>query len=162
MRLTVDANHEELSRILDELLAVDVDISAREIARRHSVLKNASAFTRHTERAGLIAAAQRRQTDARNVRELPVAKKAATLAEQLAEKSARVEELERQVAGLVASHAACVRAVMQHGGVRALQQFWMEYRGLSDILQELNALPAGAKVIPIGQNLDFEKAKIDI
>lgn len=162
MRLTVDAHHEELHRILEDLLTSDVDISAREVARRHSTLKNASAFTRHTERAALIEAARQRQADARSVRELPAAKKAATLAEQLAEKSARVEELERQVAGLVASHAACVRAVMQHGGIRALQQFWEDYRGLADILQELNALPAGAKVISIGQTLDFEKANVDI
>lgn len=162
MRLTLDASHEELNRILNELIASDVDISAREVARRHSTLRNASAFTRHTERAELIEAARRRQADARSVRELPVAKKAASLAEQLEEKSARVEVLERQVAGLVASHAACVRAVMQHGGVRALQQFWTEYRELADLLQDLNALPAGAKVIPIGQKLGFERNNIDI
>lgn len=162
MRPTVDANHEELNRILEDLIASDIDISSREVARRHSALKNASAFTRHTERARLIEAAQKRQVDARNVSELPATRKAATLAEQLAVKSARVQELERQVAGLVASHTACVRAVMQHGGIRALQQFWTEYRGLADILQELDALPRGAKVISIGQKLSFEETNADI
>lgn len=145
MRETLDATHEELKRVLSELLATDVDITAREVARRHSSLKHASAFTRHKERAALIEQAQRRQADARNVRGAPIAEKAATLAEQLAEKTARVAELERQVSSLVASHAACVRAVMQHGGMQSLQRFWRDYSGIAESLSALGAVPSGAK-----------------
>lgn len=150
MRQTLDATHVELNAILEDLLQADVDISAREVARRHSVLKNASAFTRNKERAAIIATAQKRQEDARCVRHAPVVQKAATLAEQLAEKTAKVERLERQVAGLVASHAACIRAVMQHGGMRSLQRLWLDYRELPKTLAELGALPAGAQVVDIG------------
>jgi hypothetical protein len=149
MRKTLDASHEELASILEDLLVTDFDISAREIARRHSCLKNASAFTRHPERAKLIEQAKQRQTDARNVRREPTPQKAASLAEQLAVKSARVEFLELQVKHLVASHAACVRAVMQHGGVRSLQQFWKDYREISEGLVKMNAIPPGAQVLPL-------------
>lgn len=151
MRETLDAEHVELSAILDELLASDVDITAREVARRHSALKNASAFTRHKERAALIDRARTRQNDARSVRHEPMLKKAATLAEQLDEKSATVATLERQVKSLVASHVACVRAVMQHGGMQSLQRFWADYRDIAKTLAELDALPSGAEIIEIGR-----------
>lgn len=149
MRKTLDAKHEELSRILEDLIATDIDISAREIARRHSSLNNASAFTRHPERAELIDQVKQRQTDARNVRGVPTPQRTASLAEKLAEKSARVELLERQVAQLVASHAACVRAVMKHGGVQSLQQFWKDYRQLAEGLEHMQAVPPAAQVVAL-------------
>jgi sialic acid synthase SpsE len=161
MRETVDAAHEELTRILEELLASDVNITAREVARRHSALKNQSAFTRHKQRADLIEKAQQRQVDARNVRSTPVAEKAATLAQQIELKSARITELEQQVINLVASHAACVRAVMQHGGMRSLQAFWRDYSVIGDSLANLGALPEGAQVIPVNWDTS-NKGKVDV
>ena len=152
MRETVDAGHGELSRILDELLASDVNITSREVARRHSTLKNPSAFTRHEQRAALIWKAQQRQSDARNVRDSPNAEKAATLAQQVDLKSSRIKELEQQVTNLVASHAACVRAVMKHGGMQSLQAFWREYSVIADSLASLGALPEGAQVIPVNRD----------
>lgn len=148
MRVTVDASHDELTRVLSELLAADIDITVREVARRHSSLKNASAFTRNKSRLALITKAQDTQSAARAVDSNPLVQKAATLSEQLAAKSARVAELEQQVRCLVASHAACVRAVMRHGGVQALQRFWKDYAELATELERLGALPAGAEVIP--------------
>jgi hypothetical protein len=123
MRVTLGETHAELTRVLAELLAADIDITVRDVARYHSSLKNASAFTRSEARIALINDAKRTQVAARAVQTKPLVQKAATLAEQLAEKSARVVELERHVGGLVASHAACVRAVMRHGGMRTLQRF---------------------------------------
>ncbi|MGJ7575697.1 hypothetical protein ACSFBX_34630 [Variovorax sp. RB2P76] len=150
MRVTVDPSHEELTQILCALLASDVDITAREIARRHSSLKDASAFTRHKHRAELIGIYQQRQNDARSVRSGPSVQKAAGLAEQLDAKSAEIKELKQQVQNLVASHAACVRAVMQHGGMQALQKFWSDYQPIAQSLNATGAIPPGAQVIPIG------------
>ncbi len=150
MRVTVDPSHAELTAILSELLASDVDITAREIARRHSSLKDASAFTRHKKRAELIGAYQQRQTDVRSVRAGPRVQKAATLADQLEAKSARIRELEQQVQNLIASHAACVRAVMQHGGMQTLQVFWRDYKTIAQSLNSIQAIPPGAQVIQIG------------
>jgi hypothetical protein len=149
MRVTLDETHAELNRVLAELLAADIDITVREVARYHSSLKNASAFTRSEARLALINDAKRTQVAARAVQTKPLVQKAATLAEQLAEKSARVVELERQVGCLVASHAACVRAVMRHGGMRALQRFWEDYNEVSLELERLGALPAGAQIIQL-------------
>lgn len=149
MRATVDEAHVDLERVLAELLAADVDITVREVARHHPSLKNASAFTRSEARRVLISKAQATQAAARAVHSGPLVQKAATLAEQLAEKSAKVEELERQVRGLVASHAACVRAVMRCGGMQALQRFWEDYSEVSEELARVGALPAGAQVIQL-------------
>lgn len=150
MRITVDPSHDALEKVLAELLAEDIDITAREVARRHPSLKNASAFTRNESRLALITKAQDTQSAARAVNSKPLVQKAATLSEQLARKSARVEELEKQVSCLVASHAACVRAVMRHGGIQALQRFWKEYAEVAKELERLGALPRGADVVPFG------------
>lgn len=149
MRTTVDKNHEELERVLADLLAADIDITVREVARRHPSLKNASAFTRSEGRIDLIRNAQKTQAAARCVQSNPLVKKAATLSEQLEKKSARVNELERQVRCLVAAHLACVRAVMQHGGMRSLQRYWNDYSEVLEVLKHLEALPTGAQVIQL-------------
>lgn len=47
MRLLLDPKNEELADILNTLLTDNIDITAREVARRHSTLKNPSAFTRN-------------------------------------------------------------------------------------------------------------------
>lgn len=154
MRATVDETHADLKQVLAELMSADIDITAREIARRHPSLKNASAFTRHVERRNLIEEARRAQVSARAVQMGPVVQKAATLSEQLALKSARVLELEQQVGILVASHAACVRAVMKHGGIQSLQRFWREYEAISDGLRSLDAIPGGAEV----KSINLQKA----
>ena len=50
MRLLLDPKNEELADILNTLLTDNIDITAREVARRHSTLKNPSAFTRNEAR----------------------------------------------------------------------------------------------------------------
>lgn len=160
MRPTLDASNEELKRILEELIAADIDVTVREVARRHSSLKNASAFTRNAVRSQLIEAAKQRQTDARNVTAAPVVAKAAGLAQQLDEKVSRVNELESQVRFLVASHAACIRAVMRHGGMRSMLSFWKEYDELAKELSMLGAIPVGANVIEMAaHNASTDKPK---
>lgn len=152
MRPTLDSSNEELRRILEELISSDVDVTVREVARRHSSLKNASAFTRNLHRAELIASAKQRQLDARYAVSKPVAEKAAGLAQRLAEKVSKVKEQEAQIECLVASHVACIRAVMRHGGMRSILAFWKEYDELARTLSELGALPEGAKVVDLHGN----------
>lgn len=67
MRPLVDQDHAELKAILSALLLEDVDVSAREVARRHRSLKNVTAFTRNDARAQLIDAARIRQREIRAV-----------------------------------------------------------------------------------------------
>jgi hypothetical protein len=67
MRLLLDPKNEELADILNTLLTDNIDITAREVARRHSTLKNPSAFTRNEARSALIAAAQAQQQGVRKI-----------------------------------------------------------------------------------------------
>lgn len=146
MRLLLDEANSDLAAVIEQLLGEDVDITAREIARRHPTLRNASAFTRNPKRHALIAQAQQRQMDARNVSTVPEAKRTTSLVATLGKKTERVNELEGQVAALVASHAACIRAVMHHGGMAALERFWADYKVIGEAIRALEAMPPLASV----------------
>jgi hypothetical protein len=146
MRRLLDSENDELRTVLETLLSEDVDITIREVARRHPSLHNASAFTRNPVRLALIEQVRKRQLDARNVKNAPERARYASAAEQLKERNLEIAELERRVKALVASHAACVRAVMLHGGMGALQRFWNEYRSIGDRVRELGAIPEGGEV----------------
>ena len=148
MRKLIDSDSEELKSILEALLREDVDVTVREVARRHSCLKNASAFTRSSARMELISGAQQRQRDARSVRGSTSAQHQ-SLAEKLREANERNAVLEEQLRALIASHAACVRAVMLHGGTAALERFWTQYKAVADTVRELGAMPTGARVVPL-------------
>jgi hypothetical protein len=154
MRPTVDKGHEELQAILNQLLAEDTDVSVREVARRHSSLKFASAFTRNKDRSDLIGSAQKLQAAARAVKQLPEQKRSTSLTEQVENQKLRIAELERQVSALVASHAACVRAVRLHGGIPALVRFWESYKNVGAIVRELNAVPEAADVMAFSGGAD--------
>lgn len=149
MRRLIDSENVELRAVLELLLAEDVDITTREVARRHSSLKNASAFTRNRKRMELIEEAQERQTDARHVKSGPERVRSNSLSQMLQERDRRVAELEGQVRSLVASHAACVRAVMISGGFSALRRFWVEYKAIGDGVSALGSVPAKADVVQL-------------
>lgn len=149
MRPSLDKGNAALRDVLEALIAEDVDVSVREVARRHPTLKNASSFTRHPRRMELIKAAQLRQRDARKVRLEPVISRSATMAETLAARSADVRMLEAQVRSLVAATAACIRAVSQTGGTAALERFWSEYKEIADMVRTLRAMPAGGQIIDL-------------
>lgn len=65
MRTLLDPSNVELKKVLDQLALEDVDITARAIARHHSLLKNASAFTRNPARMKLIVESRQKQLEAR-------------------------------------------------------------------------------------------------
>lgn len=76
---------------VEQLLAEDVDVTARGAARRHSTLKNASAFLRNAQRKAFIEAAQQQQRDARAVHQSPAARRNTPVAERLARRTAEKE-----------------------------------------------------------------------
>lgn len=147
MRRLLDGESHELKKVLETLLAEDVDITVREVARRHPSLRNASAFTRNPQRLALIEGAQQRQVDARRISTEPEKRRSESLSEMLEERNRQIAELEARVVALIASHAACVRAVMQHGGMQALERFWADYKSVADVLREVAALPGKADVV---------------
>ncbi len=149
MRPLLDPQHSELAAVLADLLANDVDVTAREVARRHPSLKNVTAFTRNPERVALIEDAQARQKALRAIALDPHRKKVASVTEQLQAKSDEAEALKGQVNALVASHVACVRAVLRHGGMPALERFWADYKAIGMAVREAGAVPPGAQVIPL-------------
>lgn len=147
MRPLLDESNGILCAILEQLIAEDVDVSVREVARRHPTLKNASSFTRNSGRTRLIEAARQRQLDARRVRLEPAAKRSATMAESLAARTTQVQVLETQVQALVAATAACIKAVGQAGGTAGLERFWSDYKQIADAVQAAGAMPEGGVVI---------------
>ncbi|MGJ7568936.1 hypothetical protein ACSFBX_00225 [Variovorax sp. RB2P76] len=147
MRRRLDADNAQLNTVLSELLAQDADITIREVARRHPTIKNASAFVRDEERAGLIQRGIDKQREARAVVLEPHKLKAASLTEQLAARDQEIVQLKDQIKALVTSHAACVRAVMVHGGMPALERFWKDYQAVGTMVRESKAMPESADVI---------------
>ena len=148
MKRRADEHNIELAHVLDTLAASDVDITVREVARQHPSLRNASAFTRDKERMKLIADSQARQKKLRTTLN-PHVVRAQSLSEKLDKKSNDVVELEAQVRALVASHAACINAVMVSGGMAALQRYWQEYREIGNKLRSASAYPDAASVVKL-------------
>jgi predicted nucleic acid-binding Zn-ribbon protein len=97
----------------------------------------------------LIQRSQARQNELRTKLN-PHAVRAQTLSEKLDNKSDDVVELEAQVRALVASHAACINAVMVSGGMAALQRFWKQYREVVEKLRTVSAYPDAAEVVKLG------------
>lgn len=149
MRPRKDEGNKELSRVLTELAAEGVDITAQEVARRHSTLKHASDFTRNADRNALLTSARQTQLMIRAEAGKPHDEKASGLAVELEAAQARVSELEEQVKALASSHAECVKAVMRHGGMQALERFWQDYKAIGDSVREADGMPTSAEVTPI-------------
>lgn len=67
MRKRHDPDNATLKGVLENLIAENVDVTIREVARRHPELNNASAFTRNPGRMTLIDDALRRQAEVRAI-----------------------------------------------------------------------------------------------
>lgn len=151
MRQLLDDQNQELQLVLDKLIAEDVTITAREVARRHPRLNNASAFTRNSARSAMIGNAQKLQENARRVRIGPALEQVEAASTALVKSNEEVAKLRSQVDALVASHVACVRAVLKHGGMAALERFWIDYKGIAAELRALKAIPQGGTVVELPQ-----------
>lgn len=133
-------NDVEMQKILEELLAKDVTITAREVARLHPKIKAASSITRHTGRRLLLEGYQARQNEYRGWSTKLAKQSKANMAAMLADKDIRIAELEGQVELLIASHVAMIRAVGELGGFKKWLQFFEGYRELIVKLETLGAL----------------------
>lgn len=138
----------EMCQILEELLAADIDISARAVARKHSSIKAASSITRHDSRRALLTQYQERQRAFRQwLLRLPKRSRA-NIAADMALKDNRIKELEKQVELLTASHLALIRTVGELGGFSKWTKFYDNYAEARRQLETMNALQV-TTILPI-------------
>lgn len=139
----------EMRQVLDDLLARDESITARAVARLHPRINAASSITRSAERSRMLAQYQERQAEFRRWRGKPDRLSKAAAADALAQRDLRIAQLESQVALLIASHLAMIRAVGELGGFSKWAQFYESYSTSRTQLAQLGALPeAGVESFP--------------
>ena len=97
-----DQDNKKLEAFLQALLAEDVGITAREVARRHGALTSASTITRHPVRRLLLESYQNQQAVMRRWRTTLGKRSKKQTAELLTNQEAEVIELEHTVNTLVA------------------------------------------------------------
>lgn len=131
----------EMRIILEKLLANDVDITARAIARLHPTIKAASSITRSEIRRKLLADYQGRQQEYRRWRARVGKQSTVDAAAVITQKEQRIAELEANVRLLTASHVAMLRAVGAMGGFSKWAQFFEKHQEVRNKLLELGAMP---------------------
>lgn len=140
-RNTLDEQHEELTKILNELLDDDQNITAREVARRHSTLSSASTITRHPMRRKILETYQQRQTELRLWKSRVGKNSQANMASKLASQQANIVMLENTVNILTSGHVALIAAVAQLGGMGKLAKFYKDFREIRNGLLDGGAIP---------------------
>jgi hypothetical protein len=145
-RNTLDEQHEELTKILNELLDDDQNITAREVARRHSTLSSASTVTRHPMRRQILETYQQRQIELR-LWESRVGKNSQLkMTTKLATQQVQIVALENTVNILTAGHVTLIAAVAQLGGMGKLAKFYEDFREIRNGLFESGALPHDSNI----------------
>lgn len=144
-RNTLDEQHIELTKILEDLLSEDQDITARAVARRHSTLKSASTITRHPERRELVLKFQERQRELRLWKGRLGKTSKEGVANKLATQEERIDELEKLVVTLTTGHLALIAAVGQVGGMGKLAKFYENFREIRNSLYDAGAIPVERK-----------------
>ena len=139
-----------LTCILEAMIEADETITARAVARKHPVLKSASSITRNADRTSLLAKYQTQQKQFRAMRDQMPKRSRDQIAAQIAQKDARIAELERQVEVLTVSHLAMIRAVGELGGIGKWMKFYAYHREVRDELNRLGVLPK-AEIMTIHQ-----------
>lgn len=147
-RKTKDPSHEELTAVLEGLLASNEDVTARAVSRLHSSVKDASGITRHPERRQLLEQYQARQKELRKVLGQVQRSGTAVAADKLQQALERVRDLEANEDARVASHLAMINAVAELGGTSKLQQFYKQYANIRDRLAREGSLPPDYQVDP--------------
>lgn len=151
-----DIAHQELIEVLEALIANDIDITAREVARRHTKFSSASTITRHLERRGIMESYQVRQLELRRWKGRLAKTSSDNVAGRLLSQDETVKELERKVQVLTHGHLALIAAVAEVGGMAKLSKFYSSYRGVRETLYEMGALPAD---MPPGEAESISKRK---
>ena len=131
-------------QVLEQLLAEDVDITARAVARLHPSLKAASSITRSPRRMALLSKFQEQQARYRRWNGRVSRMSGTDQSAALASRDARIAELEAAVQLLTASHVAMLRAVGELGGFSKWTKFYGDYSSIRAKLSSLGALPVSA------------------
>ena len=139
-RNTLDEQHIEFTNILEELLASDQAITAREIVRRHSTFSSASTITRHPERRELLEDYQKRQGELRRWKSRLGKTSKDEIASKLESQQSHILELETKVKTLTTGHLALIAAVAQVGGMGKLAKFYENYREVRNQLYDAGAI----------------------
>lgn len=160
-RETQDEDNVELISILRDLINENVDITAREIVRRHSSLSSASSITRNAGRRQLVGDHQRRQLEMRQWQLRLTKQPKGQIAQKLAMQQIEIADLNHTVQNLVIGHLALIAAVAQVGGVGKLAKFYDSFREVRDKLSEHGAIPAeplSSEIIEVGKRKLSTKA----
>jgi len=140
-RPATDLKHEELLRILEEMLEANVNITARAVAVRHPSLASASAITRQPDRRSLLATYVAKQRALREWAQRTQKTSKQNLAAQLAKKEGQIADLREQIRTLVESHLHLMSLVAESGGIRRLRTFYEQQRSLRARLALSRAIP---------------------
>lgn len=127
----------EMLQVLEQLLADDVAITARAVARLHPSLKAASSITRNSTRRAILMQFQARQAEFRRWRSRTSKQSAIKSATALATQSGQISDLKSSVQMLTASHVAMLRAVGELGGFCKWAQFYESYAASRKKLEDL-------------------------
>lgn len=146
---------QEMVAVLEQLLQENVTITAREVARRHPTLRAVSSITRNQVRVSLLSEYQKRQLEHRRAAARIGSVHASVAHEVIARHEIRLQELEKSVKILTASHVAMVRAVGATGGFRKWMEFYEHHRVIRDKLVELGAMPENISTL---KQSNIEKA----
>jgi hypothetical protein len=130
-----------MQSILKELLTNNIDITAREVARRHPSINAASSITRIPERRKLLEEYQAQQKTFREWAARSNKSSPARLQEQLAKRDLKIQELEHKVMILTASHVAMIKAVGELGGFPKWAAFFEKYEAVRKQLEAMGAMP---------------------
>jgi hypothetical protein len=150
----------EMVRVLDEMLAADETITARSVAKKHPAIKHASSITRIPARSDLLGRYQVQQKQFREWQHKTPKRSRDQLASQLAQKDARIAELERQVEILRISHKAMIHTVGELGGTSKLLKLYEGYREVRNELDNMSLLPH-SEMKPFGLSRSAKVPKTD-
>lgn len=157
-----DKDNAELKLVLQSLLDEDIDITAREVARRHSTLKSASTITRQPNRRQLVESYQIQQNDMRSWQARLRKRSKGQTAELVSVREAKINELDQAVRVLITGHVSLIAAVAQVGGMGKLAKFYEQFRDVRAQLSNLNAIPeilGGSSVTLLSDSEDMAKNK---
>ena len=130
-----------LRELLSKLLEDDVDITAREVARRHPTIKHASTLTRNPSRRRLLEEFRKRQEELRAWLARSKVRSQQTLVDDLAKRDLQIQELKRKIKVLQISYIAMIRVVASLGGMSKLLKFYEGYQTLKNELLRMELLP---------------------
>lgn len=150
VRKRLDETDTQLKAILEDLLAENVNISAREVAKRHPDVASASTITRDHARRELLESYQLRQVELQKWQNRLKKGNKAEVATKLEQQQSRIEQLERNEEILLRGHVSLIAVMAELGGTTKLSSYYSRFSELRNSLTQLNALPQHFGTAEIG------------